>query len=37
MLQSKILRAIEDVPWFVTNFTFHTDIKIPFIKDAITN
>jgi hypothetical protein len=33
--QSKILRMITNVPWYVTNQTSHHDLKVPFIKDVI--
>jgi hypothetical protein len=33
--QSKILRMIINVPWYVTNQTLHDDLKVPFIKDVI--
>jgi hypothetical protein len=29
-LQSKILRSITDAPWYVSNFTLHKDLRIPF-------
>jgi hypothetical protein len=35
--QSKILRAIVDAPWYVTNSTIHTDLKIPTIPTAISS
>jgi hypothetical protein len=33
--QSKTLRAITDAPWYVSNLTLHTDLKIPFVKNEI--
>jgi hypothetical protein len=33
--QSKILRAIENVPWYVTNHTLHTDFIIPYISEVV--
>jgi hypothetical protein len=35
--QSKILRVITNAPWYVTNFTLHTDFNIPFISEVITD
>jgi hypothetical protein len=34
-LQSKVLRTISNVPWYISNFTLHNDLKIPFIADEI--
>jgi hypothetical protein len=33
-LQSKILRAIVDAPWFVSNLTLHAEFRISFEKYA---
>jgi hypothetical protein len=33
--QSKPLRMMTNVPWYVSNQTLHDDLKIPFIKDVI--
>jgi hypothetical protein len=33
--QSKILRAIANAPWHVTNHTLHTDFNIPYVSDVI--
>ena len=33
--QSKILRAIANAPWYVTNHTLHTDLNIPYVSDII--
>jgi hypothetical protein len=33
--QSKILRAIVDAPWYVTNAMLHMDLGIPPIQDVI--
>lgn len=33
--QSKTLRMILDVPWYVTNQTIHADLGIPFITEVI--
>jgi hypothetical protein len=35
--QSKILRALVDAPWYVTNSTIHTDLKIPTVTTVITS
>lgn len=34
--QSKLLRKIAQAPWFVSNRTLHTDLKIPTVKEEIT-
>jgi len=34
--QSSILRIMTDVPWYVTNLTLHEDLKIPFVRDVIS-
>jgi hypothetical protein len=34
--QSKILRAIVDAPWYVTNSTLHTDLQIPYVSTIST-
>jgi len=33
--QSKILRSMVDAPRYVSNFTLHNDLGIPFIKDVL--
>jgi hypothetical protein len=33
--QSKILRTIENAPWFVANYTLHTDLDIPYVSEVI--
>lgn len=33
--QSKILRAITDAPWYVSNQMIHNDLNIPFVQDVI--
>ena len=30
-----MLRALVGAPWYVSNQTLHTDLKIPFVTDAI--
>jgi len=32
-LQSRILRTIVNAPFYVSNLTIHTDLKIPFVQD----
>lgn len=32
--QSKVLRQITDAPFYVTNKTLHTDLRIPFVNDS---
>jgi hypothetical protein len=34
-LQSNILRTITYVPWYVSNYTLHSDLQIPFITEEI--
>jgi hypothetical protein len=34
-LQSKILRAMTNAPWHVSNDTLHNDLIIPVISDVI--
>jgi hypothetical protein len=34
--QSKILRMITSAPWFVSNLTLHSNLKIPFVHEEIT-
>jgi hypothetical protein len=34
-LQSKILRAMTNAPWYVSNDTLHNDLGIPIISDVI--
>lgn len=33
--QSQTLRTMADAPWYVSNFTLHSDLGIPFIKDVL--
>lgn len=33
--QSKTLRLIANAPWFVSNLTLHTDLKIPMITEEV--
>jgi len=33
--QSKILTAIGNAPWYVTNDTLHTDFNTPYVSDVI--
>jgi hypothetical protein len=33
--QSKILRVIENTPWYVRNHTLHSDLKVPYVRDVI--
>jgi hypothetical protein len=33
--QSKISRAIANAPWYVTNHTLHSDLKVPYVCDVI--
>jgi hypothetical protein len=33
--QSKILRSIANSPWYVTNHTLHSDLKVPYVRDVI--
>ena len=34
-IPSKILRAIANAPWYVTNHTLHTVFNIPYVSDVI--
>jgi hypothetical protein len=34
-LQSNVLRTITNAPWYVSNFTLHIDLQIPFITEKI--
>lgn len=34
-LQSKALRMITDSPWYVSNYTIHNDLKIPFVTEEV--
>jgi hypothetical protein len=34
--QSKILRAIANARWYVTNHTIHTDFNMPYVSDVIS-
>jgi hypothetical protein len=34
-LQSNVLRTITNFPWFVSSFTLHNDLQIPFITEEI--
>ena len=31
--QSKILRILTNVPWYVTNHTLHSDLHIPYVRE----
>jgi hypothetical protein len=33
--QSKILRAIANALWYVTNHTLHTDFNIPYVTSSV--
>jgi hypothetical protein len=33
--QSKILRAMANAPWYVTNHTVYTDFNIPYVSDVV--
>ena len=33
--QSKILRAIANAPWYVTNHTLHAHFNVPDVSDVI--
>jgi hypothetical protein len=33
--QSKLLRSITAAPWYVSNHTIHTDLKIPYVSEVI--
>ena len=35
-LQSKILSSINNAPWYVSNFTLHNDLHIPFVTTEIS-
>jgi len=35
-LQSKILRSTTNAPWYVSNFTLHNDLHIPFVTTEIS-
>jgi hypothetical protein len=34
-LQSNVLRTITNAPWYVSNFSLHNDLQIPFITEEI--
>jgi hypothetical protein len=34
-LQSKILRSVINAPWYVSNFTLHSDLQIPFVIEGV--
>jgi hypothetical protein len=34
-LPSNVLRTITNAPWYVSNFTLHNDLQIPFITEEI--
>ncbi|PNF35987.1 hypothetical protein B7P43_G02293 [Cryptotermes secundus] len=34
-LQSNVLRSITNAPWYVSNFTLHNDLQIPFVTEEI--
>jgi hypothetical protein len=31
--QNKVLRAVVNVPWYISNKILHTDLKVPTIRD----
>jgi len=33
--QSKILRAVSNLPWYVTNHTQHIEFNIPYVSDVV--
>jgi hypothetical protein len=33
--QYKVLRAIANSPWYVTNHTLHSDLEVPYIRNVI--
>jgi hypothetical protein len=33
--QYKILRTVANAPWYVTNYTVHTDFIVPYVTDVI--
>jgi len=33
--QSKLHRTIANAPWYVTNHTLHTDLRIPYVRTVI--
>jgi hypothetical protein len=33
--QSKILRMIDNAPWYVPNITLHEDLNVPLVKEVI--
>jgi len=35
-LQSKILRSVTGAPWYVSKFTLHNDLHIPFVAKEIS-
>ena len=35
--QNKVLRAIVNAPWCVSNEVIHADLKVPTIREEITN
>jgi hypothetical protein len=34
-LQSNVLQIITNAPWYVSNYTLHNDLQIPFITEEI--
>jgi len=34
--QNKVLRAIVNAPWYISNKVVHADLKVPTIRDEIT-
>jgi hypothetical protein len=34
-LQSKFLRSVTKAPWYVSNFTIHNDLQVPFVIEEI--
>jgi len=35
--QSKLLRTITNAPWYVTNQTLHSDLRIPYVHSVLQN
>jgi hypothetical protein len=33
--QSKLLRTITNAPWYVTNQTLHSDLRIPYVRSVL--
>jgi hypothetical protein len=34
--QNKVIRAIVNFPWYISNKVLHTDLKVPIIREDIT-